>query len=88
MKVTYEGRVFDSFSDALMLEAGIPESVITSAQQEQAVIDIQTKRRKAYIAESDPLYMEWQYDQTPQKEQQWRDKVAEIKKRYPLPAAE
>ncbi|EMW3876289.1 hypothetical protein AAE147_005982 [Pseudomonas aeruginosa] len=43
-------------------------------------------RRVAYAADSDPLYMEWQYDQTPESEKAWRDKVAEIKARYPLPA--
>lgn len=45
---------------------------------------ILTLRAAAYKAESDPLYMEWQYDQTPESEQIWRDKVAEIKARYPL----
>ncbi|MBF4250531.1 hypothetical protein EA007_05920 [Vibrio anguillarum] len=44
------------------------------------------KRQLAYKNESDSLYMEWQYDQTPEKEQAWRNKVAEIKTRYPLPA--
>ncbi|HGF3775506.1 TPA: hypothetical protein ACF37B_004442 [Vibrio parahaemolyticus] len=44
------------------------------------------RRQEAYRSESDPLYMEWQYDQTPEKEQAWRDKVAEIKARYPLPS--
>ncbi len=43
-------------------------------------------RRAAYAAESDPLYMEWQYDGTPEAEQLWRSKVAEIKARYPLPS--
>lgn len=42
-------------------------------------------RKYAYVLESDPLYMEWQYDKTAEKEQAWRDKVAEIKTRYPLP---
>lgn len=42
------------------------------------------KRKAAYRAESDHLYMEWQYDQTPEAEQAWRDKVQEIKARYPL----
>ena len=45
-----------------------------------------TLRRKAYHTQSDPLYMEWQFDQTPEKERLWRDKVTEIKQRYPLPA--
>lgn len=42
-------------------------------------------RQQAYSKESDPLYLEWQYDQTEESEQKWRDKVAEIKERYPLP---
>jgi len=42
------------------------------------------KRQEAYRAESDPLYMEWQYDQTAEAEQAWRNKVQEIKSRYPL----
>ncbi|WP_217494995.1 hypothetical protein [Marinomonas sp. FW-1] len=43
------------------------------------------QREAAYKQESDPLYMEWQYDKTDEAEQKWRDKVAEIKERYPLP---
>jgi hypothetical protein len=43
------------------------------------------QREAAYKTESDPLYMEWQYDQTEEAKQKWRDKVAEIKERYPLP---
>ncbi|ODA30653.1 hypothetical protein A8L45_19675 [Veronia pacifica] len=42
-------------------------------------------RYRAYKSESDPIYLEWQYDKTPESEQVWRDKVAEIKARYPLP---
>lgn len=45
-------------------------------------------RKNAYIEESDPLFLEWQYDQSTEKEQAWRDKVAEIKIRYPLPTAQ
>jgi hypothetical protein len=43
------------------------------------------QREAAYKSESDPLYMEWQYDQTDSAEKKWRDKVAEIKARLPLP---
>lgn len=39
-------------------------------------------RAEAYRAESDPLYLELQYDGTAESEQGWRDKVAEIKARY------
>ncbi|QSX32449.1 hypothetical protein JYB87_11795 [Shewanella avicenniae] len=42
------------------------------------------QRKAAYAAESDPLYMEYQYDQTPESEQRWREAVAAIKQRYPL----
>lgn len=45
-------------------------------------------RKAAYLSESDPLYMEWQFDKTPASEKAWRDKVAEIKARYPLPTTE
>ncbi|MFA0670103.1 hypothetical protein AB4584_12850 [Vibrio splendidus] len=41
-------------------------------------------RKRAYKLESDPLFIEWQFDQTLEKEKQWRDKVIEIKALYPL----
>ncbi|MBJ2244234.1 MULTISPECIES: hypothetical protein [Pseudomonas] len=42
-------------------------------------------RRALYEIQADPLFLEWQYDETPEKEKAWRDKVAEIKALYPLP---
>ena len=36
------------------------------------------------MVESDPLFLEWQYNKTAASEQAWRDKVAEIKLRYPV----
>lgn len=42
-------------------------------------------RRVAYAREADPMYLEWQYDGTAEKEKDWRAKVAEIKARFPLP---
>ncbi|EPG0369741.1 hypothetical protein ACSWVZ_002593 [Photobacterium damselae] len=50
--------------------------------------EVRNNRQMAYNTESDPLFLEWQYDQTSEKEQAWRDKVAEIKTRYPLPTKE
>lgn len=38
-------------------------------------------RGKAYIAESDPIFFKWQRGVAT--EQEWLDKVAEIKARYP-----
>lgn len=41
-------------------------------------------RKTTYETESDHLYLEWQFDQTSESEQIWRDKVKEIKERFPL----
>lgn len=47
--------------------------------------DIRSMREAAYRIESDPLFMEARYDDDPIKLKAWKDKVAEIKARYPLP---
>ncbi|MBO0165096.1 hypothetical protein J0692_22870 [Vibrio alginolyticus] len=67
------------------ISLGIPEEVLLAAYEKQQEKETINLRLSAYKSESDPLYMEWQYDQTAEKEQAWRDKVAEIKARYPLP---
>ncbi len=43
--------------------------------------DTAALRRAAYAAESDPIYFMWQRGEATQ--QQWLDKIAEIKTRYP-----
>lgn len=43
-------------------------------------------RKDAYQKRSDPLYMQWQYDQTPAAEQLWRAEVDAIKQEHPWPA--
>ncbi|WP_277656862.1 hypothetical protein [Seleniivibrio woodruffii] len=40
-------------------------------------------RQRAYQSESDPLYMEWLYDQTDEKYAEWKSRVQQIKARYP-----
>jgi len=42
------------------------------------------QRKASYNAESDPLFMQWQFDGTPEAEEEWRNKVQEIKDKYPL----
>lgn len=84
-ELKYAGRHFTAFTRAELIHAGVPESVVDEAEAAQARADLSEARRQAYVVESDPLYLEWQYDQTPEAEQAWRDKVAEIKARYPLP---
>lgn len=43
-----------------------------------------SKRKIAYNEESDPLFMEAQFEATPESLQKWKDKVNEIKLRYPI----
>jgi len=76
--------IYNATPDQLV-EMGFDQASISAAINEQAAGEAAALRRAAYTVESDPLYMEWQYDQTPEAEQAWRDKVAEIKARYPLP---
>ena len=58
------------------------ESVLN--QQQFELSQNVEKREAAYKRESDPLYMEAQFDGTTKSLQVWRDKVTEIKARYPL----
>ena len=61
------------------------ENAKWEAGQEQRDHDsIIAQRTSRYRTESDPLYMEWQYDATSETEQTWRDKVAQIKMELPL----
>jgi DUF2075 family protein len=85
-KLIHEGVTYIDNTKEQLLSAGVPTSVIESAMAEANLSAIKDTRRLAYVDESDPLYMEWQYDQTSEKEKAWRDKVAEIKARYPLPS--
>ncbi|AQT92889.1 hypothetical protein [Pseudomonas azotoformans] len=61
--------------------AGLITEAAKSAQLENSI----AARRTLYVTEADPLFLEWQYDETSEKEKAWRDKVAEIKALYPLP---
>jgi hypothetical protein len=49
------------------------------------VAEIQQQRQAAYQAESDPIFFEYHRDPAV-KESTWREKVEEIKARYPYPA--
>jgi hypothetical protein len=60
--------------DAVMAEA--------VAEKDRAVA--QVNRQAAYQAEADPLYFGFQRGENT--EQDWLDKVAEIRARYPYPA--
>ena len=82
MSYLYDGKTYDNYDPAFMAELGMSEEAIASvtAQRDWGATEGQLARRKrCYETESDPLYMEWQYDKTLESEQVWRDKVAEIK---------
>ncbi|MDF5600822.1 hypothetical protein P3746_20610 [Vibrio parahaemolyticus] len=83
--IEYAGKVYAGYTAEEAIEAGIPQPIVDKALFDATHELATVNRRNAYAIESDPLYMEWQYDNTAEKEQVWRDKVAEIKARYPLP---
>lgn len=87
MSYLYDGTTYDDYDPDFMSGLGMSEETIASltAQRDWDATEGQlVLRQRAYVAESDPLFLEWQYDKTPEAEQTWRDKVAEIKARYPV----
>lgn len=82
----YEGESHSDTTREYMKNLGMNTEQINSvlAQRDFELSQNVEKRQAAYRIESDPLYMEWQYDKTPETEQYWRNKVLEIKARYPL----
>lgn len=80
-------ETFFNVTEECLLNLGVTQLEINLAKMALQKEDVFKNRRLAYKFESDPYYMEWQYDQSSEKEQAWRDKVAEIKIRYPLPTA-
>ena len=57
------------------------EAARPAAKNAQANAAAQTNRHQAFIAEADPLFFAWQRGETT--EQEWLDKCAEIRARYP-----
>ncbi|WP_215407612.1 hypothetical protein [Vibrio gigantis] len=83
--VIYNDKLYLQCEEEKLLDSGIPQNVVQAAKLKMEHDKILLLRQTAYRAESDPLYMEWQFDQTAESENTWRDKVSEIKNRYPLP---
>ena len=52
-----------------------------AAEQAARAESAQIQRREAYAVESDPIFFKWQRGEATQ--QEWLDKIAEIKARYP-----
>lgn len=90
MSYLYDGVTYDNYDPAFMAELGMGNdtiaSVVAQRDYERGAGQL-VARQRAYEAESDPLFLEWQYDKTPEAEARWLDKVAEIKARYPVSQA-
>lgn len=82
----YNGTTHTDTSTEFMLSLGMTPEQMESVSQQEAFERRQNieRRRLAYATESDPLYMEWQFDGTEAAEAAWRTKVLEIKAMYPL----
>ncbi|WP_345873062.1 hypothetical protein [Shewanella algae] len=82
----FKGKTHTDFTEEYMKSLGMDSEQIESVirQRNFELSQNHEKRQAAYREESDPLFLEWQYDGTPEAEKIWRDKVAEIKARYPL----
>lgn len=80
-----DGKSYIGFTKSELIQSGVHIDKANRAEFDFLISDTRSKRLNAYSLESDPLYMEWKYDNTPESEQKWRGKVEEIKQRYPLP---
>ena len=69
------------YMQGLGLDQDTIDSILAQKQYEEGLWV--TKRVKAYKEESDALFIEWQYDGTAEAEKAWRDKVDDIKSRFP-----
>ncbi|EKO3679171.1 hypothetical protein M3905_000853 [Vibrio metschnikovii] len=89
----FKGETYTDTSREFMLSIGMDaeqiESVL-SQQQYEAQQNVEL-RQQAYKRESDPLYIEWQFElesKNPESDiykQAWMDKVSEIKVKFPIP---
>lgn len=88
----FKGKTHTNTSREHMLNLGMDTDAIESVLQQKQFEEGQTAglRSQAYKRESDPLYIEWQYEletanpNADEFKRRWLDKVTEIKARYPL----
>lgn len=60
------------------------DAILATLEAEEAHDQVKQARQSAYQAEADPLYFGWQRGENT--EQDWLDKVADIRARYPYPS--
>jgi len=80
---TYDGLTW--LSDTPKPTQAELDAAWPQVQYEQQRAEIETQRRNAYTQEADPLFFSYQRGEAT--EQDWLDKVAEIKTQYPYPEA-
>ncbi|MEX0662118.1 MAG: hypothetical protein WEA58_03975 [Balneolaceae bacterium] len=56
---------------------------VEAENSEDELQAVKNNRRNAYRDESDPLFLKWKRNEAT--EQEWLDKIQEIKERYPKP---
>ena len=56
---------------------------VETEKKEAELQQVENNRRSAYRNESDPLFLKWQRGEAT--EQEWLDKIEEIKERFPKP---
>jgi hypothetical protein len=78
---TYDGLIW--LSDTPKPTQAELDAAWPAVQQAQAQAAVDAQRHAAYVTESDPLFFQWQAGEIT--EQEWLDKRAEIKTRYPNP---
>lgn len=78
-----ESEIMDAVFDAFLASNPAPYQ-----EHEMTEAEVKQLRMMVYASESDPLFMEWQYDETPHTHAIWMDKVRDIKLRYPLPISQ
>ena len=76
-EVTEGCQIGGSYVNGVFIPLPEPEPEPPTLEQQQAA------RAKAYVKESDPIFFQWQRGGAT--EQEWLDKIAEIKLRYPYP---
>jgi hypothetical protein len=70
-------QIGGSYANGVFVPLPEPEPEPPTLEQQKAA------RAKAYVKEADPIFFKWQRGEAT--EQEWLDKIEEIKLRYPYP---
>ena len=76
---------FDAQGNKVTIDESAVAAEAVRLEAAAVIQRIEANRRAAYIAEADPLFFKAQRGEATM--EQWQDKVAEIKARYPKEAA-